>query len=268
MLFMKITRHGQRRRRCKISSTSSPPTPTLRYRKRSSITWLLLRGRFFLMYSGSPTNTTVDFLLTEQSTPSSLPQQTSYEDSISHYISTISNCINSDLLAFHLADKLLGDKIDSLSNNTTENEPIYHTSNPFEHLLTSLSDELNDEIHGFNMLDLLLTEAISDLNTNKNDTDTDCPDHTPFSHYTHDNTLLNSFTDKSEPSIPQSTQIPSPPSMSSTPIPSPHQCHHHSTYEMEWIMEWIMTTSVIAPGPSQIHTPPRCHIKAKIPMAV
>jgi hypothetical protein len=139
----------RRRRRHKLLSSPPPPTPTIRYRKRTSIAWLLLRHRFLTAYSAHPNNTDADSLsnISSLRQPQTLPQQTSHDDPISNYISTISTCINCELLDFHFADEQLCDKISSLDLDTVD-ESTYHTPNPIEQLFISLSNKLDNKKHG------------------------------------------------------------------------------------------------------------------------
>ncbi len=195
-------------------SSPPPPTPTICYRKRTSIAWLLLHHCFLTAYSTDPNNTDANFLsnISSARQPQTLPQQTSHNNPISNYISTISTCINRELLDFHLADEQLCDKISSLDLDTVD-EATYHTPNPIEQLFISLSNELDNKIHGIEILDLLLTDAIANLGANKNDANT--PDETPLGYEPQQDARPNNLTDKLGPSIPPTTPMHSPPTPSS-----------------------------------------------------
>jgi hypothetical protein len=142
-----------RRRRHHLAASVPVPTPKLRYSKRTSIAWLLLRHRFLATYSDqvTPPDLIPSALC---STPHQHNLDTIY---ILQFIDTISNNIDRELSDFHRPHHSLSTTF--CSSNPDNNETI----TTLDRHLVSVSKVLLGELHNLQITDLLLDDGIARL---------------------------------------------------------------------------------------------------------
>ncbi len=142
-------------RRQILSSSSLPiPKPNLRYWKCNSIARLLLCHRFLAAYSNHVKNIAAN--VSSKSHHTSCHHH-SDNNSILHFIETISINIDCKLAGFHHANHHLSTAICFFDPESDENIIS------FEQHFVSISNELMGKIHNLQITDLLLDDAIARL---------------------------------------------------------------------------------------------------------